>query len=99
MWAGNRQQALDDRGLQLLRIAYLTGSTASVPAAEVVPLNEHLSLNEIYGKIKKSIIASATAGVLNGEITEAENPSLKSALKMIAASQKEKPSGQKGTRN
>jgi len=51
--AGNRQEALEDRGLQLLRIAYLTGSTASVlAAAEVVPLNEHLSINEIYGKIR-----------------------------------------------
>ena len=95
--AGNRQEALDDRGLQLLRIAYLTGSTASVlEAAGVVPLNEQVPINEIYGKLKKGIIASATAGVLNGQITEAENPSLKSALKMIVANQKEKPSGQKG---
>ena len=33
---------------------------------------------------------SAAAGVLNGRVTEAENPSLKSALKMIAGIQKER---------
>jgi len=95
--ARNRQEGLEDLGLQLLRIAYRTGRTALVlAAAGVVPPNEHLPIKEIYGEIKKGIIASAAAGVLNGKVTAAENPALKSALKMIAANQKEKPSAQKG---
>jgi len=90
--AQNRQEGLEDLGLQLLRIAYRTGRTALVlAAAGVVPLKEQLSIKEIYGQIQKGLIASAAAGVLNGQVTEAENPSLKAALKMIAANQKQKP--------
>ena len=83
------QEGQEDLGAQLLRIAHRTGRTELVlAAAGVVPLKEQLSIKEIYGQIQKGLIASAAAGVLNGQVTEAENPSLKAALKMIAANQK-----------